>query len=201
VVQHRGTILVDDVTKVNGSLVTSGTRTALDITTVATVEQALVTVNGLLHAGHTSLDHLRLRYSSMEHWANTLATEVVLSLAEGRNESAGESRLDYFCYKHGLPKPESQYEIRRHGRPFAYLDKAWPALKTWAEFDGRIKYTQFLRDGEDPGDAVWREKKREDELRRITGWICVRVTWADLEDPWRLVGRFRDAFFGYPSAA
>ena len=33
-----------------------------------------------------------------------------------------------------------------------------------------------------------------DDVRRITGWLCIRVTWADLHDPERLARRIRQAF-------
>ena len=33
----------------------------------------------------------------------------------------------------------------------------------------------------------------EDLVRELTGWICIRVTWADLADPARLAARIRAA--------
>jgi very-short-patch-repair endonuclease len=73
------------------------------------------------------------------------------------------------------------------------LDFAWPELKVWVEVDGRAKYGRWLRPGESPTDAVLREKLREDAIREATGWICIRVTWADLADPVRLERRLRRA--------
>ena len=55
----------------------------------------------------------------------------------------------------------------------------------WVEFDGREKYTRYLRDGETVTDAVLREKRREERVRELTGWICVRIAWAELADPRR----------------
>ena len=59
------------------------------------------------------------------------------------------------------------------------------------EFDGRQKYVQFLREGESVTDAVLREKRREDMVCELTGWRCMRITWADLADPVRLAARIR----------
>jgi len=67
-----------------------------------------------------------------------------------------------------------------HGRLVGITDFAWPDHRLLGEFDGKEKYARFLRPGEQPGDAVFREKRREDELRRVTGWAMVRVVWADL---------------------
>ena len=32
-------------------------------------------------------------------------------------------------------------------------------------------------------DAVLREKRRESRIAELTGWRCIRITWADLERP------------------
>jgi hypothetical protein len=49
--------------------------------------------------------------------------------------------------------------------------------------------------------VVLREKRREDRVRELTGWRCIRVTWADLENPARLVARIRAALLGGTSVA
>ena len=59
------------------------------------------------------------------------------------------------------------------------------------EFDGRVKYGRLLKPGEDPGDAVFKEKLREDALRRATGWAVERATWRDLSHPVDLARRTR----------
>ena len=40
-------------------------------------------------------------------------------------------------------------------------------------------------------DAVLREKRREDEIRELTGWRVIRLTWADLQHPERTIRRLR----------
>jgi hypothetical protein len=194
VAQHHGWMGVEDVSLVNGVLVTSATRTALDVTTITDTEHSLVMVNGLLHAQHTTLAHLERRYASMTQWPHSLRTDLVLRLADGRCESAGETRTCYVCWQQGLPVPELQFEIRQGGTLVARLDLAWPELGVWVEFDGKIKYSSAFRDGDRPEDVVFREKKREDMVRRVTGWRCVRVTWADLYNPALLAAKIRQAF-------
>lgn len=194
VVQHRGWAGVEDVTWRDGIRVMSATRTALDICTTATAEAALVTVDGMLCAGHTTLEHLARRRESMLQTPHSLPSQVVLRLASPRSCSVGESRTKWACFRAGLPQAELQYEVWSNGRLVAQLDMAWPVQKVWLEFDGKVKYTTLVRPGETAGDVVWREKQREDLVRRLTGWICVRVTWADLEQPDRLVAKIRQAF-------
>ena len=60
------------------------------------------------------------------------------------------------------------------------------------EFDGRIKYGRLLKPGQDAGDAVRAEKRREDAIRD-EDWGVVRWVWADLARPDQLAGRVRRA--------
>ncbi len=48
-------------------------------------------------------------------------------------------------------------------------------------------------------DVVIREKRREELICRRTGWRCLRLTWADLENPRRTVALLRSVLF--PSVA
>jgi len=201
IARHRGWSGVEDICIVDGLQITSATRTALDITTLTDVEHSLVVVDGLLAAGATTIEHLARRYAAMTFWPNTLATDLVLSLADGRSASVGETRVRYQCWRFGLPAPEPQFEVRERGILRAQLDLAWPAHRVWVEFDGKEKYTKFLRDGESPADAVFREKKREDLIRRLTGWTCVRIVWADLFDPSRMIAKIAAALCVSPAVA
>ena len=77
-----------------------------------------------------------------------------------------------------------QFEVRNEcGTIVGIADMAWPDHGVLGEFDGKVKYGRLLRPGETPGDAVFREKQREDEMRRLTGWVFVRLIWSDLGRP------------------
>ena len=89
-----------------------------------------------------------------------------------------------------------QYKIRdRSGEVVAVVDFAWPELGLFLEFDGKIKYEKLLKDGESASDVVVREKRREDLIRELTGWRCIRLVWADLERPERTAQRIRAMLF------
>jgi very-short-patch-repair endonuclease len=106
-----------------------------------------------------------------------------VTLADGRAESVGESRARFLFYSQHLPAPELQYAVvDRFGHLVGRTDFAWPEHRLLGEFDGKVKYERFLRDGERPGDAVFREKLREERLCEVTGWQMVRLVWADLYD-------------------
>ena len=95
-VQHAGSMPKYHAKVVNGVPVSLATRCAVEITTVSTVESALIIVDGLLHAGLTTTSGVRQFAHRTRWWPNSLRTNVVLRLADGRRESAGESRTAYF---------------------------------------------------------------------------------------------------------
>jgi hypothetical protein len=201
--QHQGLLLEGDVVERNGVEVTSPDRTPLDVTTVAGVEVSLAVLNHFLHARLTTPERLRDRYRAMRQDPFTLRTDLVLRLGDGRIESIGESRTVFLCWRHGIPAPTPQWCVYDgSGHIVARLDLAWPELKVWLEFDGREKYLRYRRDGESVVDAVLREKARESMICELTGWRCIRITWADLGQPERTAARIlaalkRDA--GVPS--
>jgi hypothetical protein len=197
--QHCGEILADDVLECHGLRVMSPTRLSLEATTVAGVEAGLVIVNHFLHCGATTKEQLMERYALMEHWPNTLRTGLVLQWADPRIESVGESRTLHLILRNGLPKPEPQFAITdASGREVARVDFAWPKLGVFLEFDGMVKYEKLLRPGERASTVVVAEKKRESLICRLTGWRCIRITWADLSQPDATVAFIRAELF--PSA-
>ena len=69
-------------------------------------------------------------------------------------------------------------QTRRHvGR---HQDWAWEKHGVLGEFDGRVKYGRLLKPNKAPGDAVFREKVREDEIREMHH---AQLIWSDLDDP------------------
>lgn len=201
--QHQGLLLPEDVVvRPDGVRVTTATRTAIDITTVASTEVGLVVVNHLLHEGFTTPAQLAERYASMQRNPFTLRTDLVLRLADPRIESVGESRTFCLCWRHGIPAPEPQWVLRdASGRELARLDFAWPDHGVWLEFDGKEKYVKYLREGETVTDAVLREKRREEMISELTGWRCIRITWADLAHAERTASRILAMLRSGPSAS
>jgi len=202
VAQHRGTMVAEDLTVIDGLWVTNGTRTAIDCITITDVEHGVVAVNGLVRAGETTLELVQRRLETMRRRPDTLGADIVLRLAGGRTESIGEDRTLFMLWMAGFPMPQAQYPIRdRSGRVVARVDFAWPELGVFLEFDGKVKYQSLLQPGETASDVVVREKKREELICGLTGWRCIRITWFDLEHPDRTIVRIRDVLAGRPWAA
>lgn len=194
--QHEGRMGRGDLVVLNGVPVMNPARAALESVTLGGAEAGLCVVNHMLHEGLTTEKLLNTQYVGMETWPDTLAIELVLRLCDKRIESVGETRTLFCCYRHGLPRPVPQYEIRNaSGRVVARVDFAWPELGVFLEFDGRIKYEKLLKEGERASDVVIRERDRERLACRLTGWRCIRVTWDELSDPQRLAARIREELF------
>jgi hypothetical protein len=181
VVHHEGLCLSEDVIEHDGYLVMRPARAALEAGALLTAEAAIVLLDAGLHQGLFTLGELEAAFCLMQSWPAFRKLQVPVRFADGRAESVGESRARYLCHVHGLPAPELQFEVfGRDGRLIGTTDFAWPQHHLLGEFDGKVKYGRLLKPGQDPGDAVFREKLREDQLRETLMWTMIRIVWADL---------------------
>jgi len=196
VAHHEGLTLPEDLVECHGILVMKPARAALETASMTTAEGGLVVLDSFLHAGHER-DELDATFQLMSSWADTRQLVVPVRMADGRAESAGESRWRHLCYAYNVPAPELQYEVYDdQGNLVGTTDMAWPKRRLLGEFDGKIKYGRLLKPGQEPGDVVFEEKRREDLLRELTGFGMVRTIWTDLDRPantaariWRLMRR------------
>jgi hypothetical protein len=193
VVHHHGGCRVGDLRRQDGHWLTAPGRTVLDIAALAGAEVGLVQANYFLHQGLTSLEELHAIAEAEQHWPNTLPHHLVLHLADPKVESVGETRSAFMFSGQGLPRPEAQFEIRLPNGDVARVDFAWPEFKVIVEFDGVEKYHRYRKPGETIEQMVMREKRREDMIREATGWIVIRLTWADLAFPIATALRIRRA--------
>ncbi len=195
--QHRGRILEGDVETWRGVPVMAPTRAALELTTVVPLETAVVHLSDLTHRGLTTPARLQERYDAgIDRWPRSLATDLALRLCEPKCESVAEARFLVMAWHEHLPHPTPQYEVRdRHGRLIARVDFAWPEMGVFLEFDGRSKYTTLLKPGQTLDDVLIAERKRQNDVQRLTGWRCIRITWADLGRPSRTASMIRSDLF------
>ena len=192
VVHHEGALAEDDIEVVDGLLVMKESRCVVETLATAGVEPGLVAADSALHAGRVDAVELAETFQSLRPWVGSRTIDLVLRLTDSRAESVGESRSRYLYWSQGLPRPEVQFSVfDPDGRLIGISDLAWPRHEMLFEFDGRVKYGRLLKPGEDPGDAVFKEKLREDALRRATGWAVERATWRDLSHPVDLARRTR----------
>lgn len=149
------------------------------------VEAGLVSADAALRLGRTTVAELHAA-ASLARGSAMRPARSLLELADARSGSAGESRTRWLLHWLGMPAPELQTPIYdSRGELVGVTDFLFREEWTIVEFDGALKYA-------DRADLV-AEKHREDRLREL-GYEVVRVSWADLEHPARVVARIRSAF-------
>ena len=184
---HSTDLPDDDLTEIDGVSVTTLARTVFDIACAVPFEQGVVVADAALHASLVTPDDLMTLADRDWRRVGQAKALAVIEFADGLSESVGESRSRFGMRRAGLPAPELQHPVlRANGTRAAICDFRWGDLV--GEFDGLIKYGRLLRPGETPGDAVVREKVREDEVRDL-GRRMVRWIWRDLDRPEALWGR------------
>ena len=190
---HVARLRADEIIEVDGMPVTDPVRTALDLARSLRHEAAVVSLDAALHRGLLTHDVLRARLFDIAGTPGSRSAARAVLAADGRSESVGESRSRVILTRRKLAPSALQFEVRSHvGAVVGRTDFAWEEHGLVGEFDGRIKYGRLLRPGQDAGDAVFAEKRREDAIRD-EGWGVVRWIWTDLERPDRFAGRVRRA--------
>ena len=192
VVHHEGLCLDGDIVERDGIRMTTPSRSVIEAASITSVQSGLVMADSVLHHGLSDMNALDAAFARMERWPDTQKVHVVLGLADGRSESVGETRSRYLFWTQGLPAPSLQFHVYdEFGQLVGITDFAWPEQGLLGEFDGKVKYGRLLRLGQEPGDVVFDEKRREDLLREITRWGLVRFVWTDHDRPAQTAHRVR----------
>ena len=184
VVHHQGVCGTDDVVLVNYHQVLRAERCALEASSRAPAESALVMLDSLLFLGRSDHDQLMRQFASMERWPFNRRLHVPVRMADAGSQSPGESRGRWLFWTHHLPAPQLQFAVHdSDGVLRGTTDWGWPDHKVLGEFDGKVKYGKLLKPGQDASSVVFSEKIREDELRELTSYAVFRLSWSDYDYP------------------
>lgn len=178
-----------DITSRRGIPTTTPLRTALDLSRIRPVDDAVIALDRLLNPGLVFADEVRAAADGLTG-RDCRHVRQVTRLADGLAGSPQETRLRLLLHRSGLPLPVAQYSVRVGDRPVARVDFAWPDLRLALEYEG-------LWHGEH--QQVARDRRRLNGLTRA-GWRVIFVTAADLRHPERLIARIAEAL-GAPSFA
>ncbi|HJQ07540.1 MAG TPA: type IV toxin-antitoxin system AbiEi family antitoxin domain-containing protein [Nocardioides sp.] len=191
VVHHEGLVVDTDVMLVGGQLVLTPDRCAIEAGSRSTNEVALCAFDSCLREGLFSSTDLHQRFLLMQHWPHVRHLHVPVRMADARSGSVGESRGNWWFSQLGIPAPDLQHEVRGAGGALlGIVDWWWKRFQMFGEFDGKVKYGRLLKPGQDPGDVVFAEKRREDLIREATGHSFLRLIWSDFEAPRSIRARF-----------
>jgi hypothetical protein len=174
-----------------GPVLVAPLRAGLETASLGTVAQGVVVLDSVIDLGHAELEEIIERYR-LFHGPGATRLQVTVRLVRKGSESIGESLARHLGFAHHLPEPVLQFEVRdEHGILIGRTDFAWPDHGLLGEFDGLTKYGRLLKEGETAAEAVVREKTREDRLREQTGWLMIRIIWAELMQPTATAARLR----------
>lgn len=151
---------------------------------------ALVPLDAALHRGRCHIDEVSTALDARCTTARLRARGHQLVLrADPACESVGETRTRLLLTDHGLPV-RSQVELCDELGGLVGRVDLLVGEQVIVEFDGAVKY-----EGVEGRAALVAEKRREDALRAL-GHVVVRVTWADLASPARVIAQIRRAMAG-----
>lgn len=168
-----------DVVEVDGMATTSITRTCLDLTRRLGFTAGVILADAALHR---DADRLALMEGVRRGVRGDARARRTLAFADGRSESPTESRSRVLMHQLGIEIPDLQVEIYDERGFAGRCDFCWRERRLLGEYDGRGKYLRDSGLAIDPAEVVWREKRREDRLRRCD-YDMVRWTKAELADP------------------
>lgn len=162
-----------DVTSWFGARVTTVARTVVDLARHDR-RDGLMAADAALRERAVTMTELHRALACAAGWPGVRQAREVVGLASPLAESPLESLVRLAVHDDGFPPPELQVPIGGYR-----VDLAWPRQRVIIEADGRTKYV---------GDALWREKRREHDLRQL-GYAVIRVIWADVLTGWATTRR------------
>jgi hypothetical protein len=191
---HRGTQLhahtalleAAEVVQLGDWAVTSVARTIVDLGRTLPFEQALLAADHALHRGLVSAEELAAQMDRCRRLPGALAASRVVSFADRRSESLGESRSRIMIHRAGLPTPELQLEILGDkGVLLSQANFGFRKQRVIGQYGGK----PTPAGGQDPGDL------RADDTAglKAAGWSVVRWMWVDLDNPVEVIGRLQKA--------
>ena len=180
-VKHHKGWWGDDVVMLDELPVTSLARTAMDVARELGFEDGVVAADAALRLGATQHE-IGAVLQRMGSWPHVTRARAAADAADGGAETIGETLTRLLVLELGIGRPETQFEVWSEGR-HAFVDLK--LRRHFIEFDGKIKYLGRerggVRDGQDPDEVLWSEKRREDWLRRYDGGHGMsRVIWSEL---------------------
>ena len=182
IIWHYGRITDDEISEIDGLLVTSRLRTLVDLARTERFASAVTALDAGLRApfilpnGHRDAtigqEELREAVDRLGTARGCRGARLAANFADGDSESPGESASRANIYLSGMPAPELQVTYPKPGGGEDRVDFTWDAKHhvrrrvLLGEFDGKVKYTRdrYLA-GRPIQEVVWEEKVREDRLR------------------------------------
>ncbi|MEP7020976.1 MAG: type IV toxin-antitoxin system AbiEi family antitoxin domain-containing protein [Pseudonocardiales bacterium] len=169
---HRATLRHIDVSEVDGALVTSVSRTLVDIGRSASAGCAVVAIDAALHRGAVDLGAIENVLCACWNWPGIRRAVRAVDRADASAESPLESISRLVIGWLGLPAPRLQAQLHDElGMFVGRADFYWPEYGVVGEADGLAKYDSR---------AVLLDEKRRQESLEALGLVVIRWDWSDV---------------------
>jgi hypothetical protein len=173
----------DEVSTVDGMLVTTPARTALDLARRYPLNVAVAAIDALAQAVELKPADIELLVDRYKGHRGIKGARASLELIDDGAQSPKETWLRLLLIHAGLPRPQTQIAVLDEwGYVEAYLDMGWEDMKIAIEYDGdqhRTDRVQYVKD------------IRRLEMLERKGWIVIRVIAED--HPEHILRRVREA--------
>jgi hypothetical protein len=163
----------DDIQLVDGMLVTTPARTALDIACRYPLGEAVARIDSLARATRFMMADVELLAKRYNGRRGIRRARAALPLVDPGAESPRETWLRLLLIRAGFPPPRTQIPVYdEYGQLVAIFDMGWEHIKVAIDYEG---------------DHHWMNRRRfNHDIRRAEavtelGWIDIRVTAEDAE--------------------
>ena len=162
----------DELCEVEGVLVTSAVRTAMDLACLHGRNAALATLDAFMRNCDVTLADFQRHLPRYYRRRGVKQLRELIGYASPYAESPGESWTRMTIIDAGLPVPKLQFWVHDGGLPRFRVDLAYPLLKIAIEYDG-----QEFHEGDERKKA---DEERRDWLREH-GWVVIVVRKSDFK--------------------
>ncbi len=169
----------------HGIRVTPAARTVVDLGRTCSLASAVAAADHALRHRLCSVEELREECDAVPaRVRGRRRARLAVALADPLSMSPGESLSRVQMFLLDLPRPTLQEKVSDERGLIGHVDFGWDGVVV-GEFDGKVKYkVPADADPAEAAEVLWREKQREDRLRRnrrVARWI-----WAEALDRRRL---------------
>jgi hypothetical protein len=200
VVKHSLRLDEEDVVEIDGLLVTSVSRTVIDLASSAKFRDAVVAADHALRVDRfgrkppmTVQAELWGAWERRMPFSGHARARAVIEFAETQAGSPLETVSRVTMKEIGCPRPLLQTSYFDGEGFIGDVDFDWPEFRVVGEADGESKYLdESLRSGRTTEQVVLDEKVREDRLRALPRGVA-RWPWRVAMDPSALRARLARA--------
>lgn len=160
---REGYLPAEDLTVVEGLVVTTAVRSVVDMLRSMWRPYALSAADSMARAGLVTRQDVLAYVQPMKRYPGVVQARALAPLIEPLTESPGESWMRLRLVDAGYPVPKPQIVVRDGAGAFrGRLDNGYEEAKVGAEYDGREFHS-------DEGAHIHDEGRR-DYLQRVLGW-------------------------------